>query len=127
MQPDYWTRFIHEHGLAGAELEVPADADVSGLGIELQFFDEEGTRSEAEDLYPGIRVREDGFIPVAGDSLGSGDPYFINVRDGDGGPLYRICHDAVRETGYNRSEAVVVVLKDYRELLAYAQGRRTSR
>jgi hypothetical protein len=127
MQPDYWTRFIQDHGLAGTAVEVPAEADISGLGIELEFFDEEGTRSEAEDLFPGIRVLEDGFIPVAGDALGSGDPYFINIRDGDGGPLYRIYHDAVGENGYDPNKAVVVVLKDYREMLAYAQDRRTSR
>jgi hypothetical protein len=127
MQPEYWKHFVDENGLVDTEVEVPPEADLSGLGIELEFLDAAGTRVEAEELYPGIGVYRDGFIPVGGCAFGSGDPYFINVNDGENGPLYRIYHDAVGDENYDRSQAVAVVLKDYRELLAYAPGRRTRR
>jgi hypothetical protein len=39
--------------------------------------------------------------------------------DGPNGPLYRIYHDSVGEGGYERSEAVAVVLESYGELLEY--------
>ena len=118
-QPDYWKLFVATNALEGRDLEVPESADLSGLGIEFLFLDDEGTRQEAEDAYPGLMVARDGYVPVGGCSFGSGDPYFINTRDGENGPLYRIYHDAVGTDGYDAAEAVVVVLRDYRELLKY--------
>ncbi len=125
MQPDYWRQFISKNELAGCEAEVPEEADLSGLGIELEFLDEAGTKQEAEELYPGITVCRDGFVPVGRCASGGGDPYFINLRDGENGPLYRVYHDEVAEDGYDPARAVVVVLKDYRELVTHVAGRRT--
>ncbi|MHC4248970.1 MAG: hypothetical protein ACYS9X_07575 [Planctomycetota bacterium] len=119
MFPQHWKTFIDQHSLVGIEIEVPEERDLSGLGIELQFLDEQGCKREADELYPGITVKEDGFIPVGTCMSGSGDPYFINTNDGEGGPLYRIYHDSVSEDGYDRQEAVVVVLQDYRDVLGY--------
>ena len=118
-QPNYWRHFLSSHSLEGAEVEVPERQDQSGLGVELTFLDEEETRQESEELYPGITVCPDGYVPVGGCSVGTGDPYFINTRDGENGPLYRIYHDAVGVEGYDPQEAVVVVLTDYRELLKW--------
>ena len=50
---------------------------------------------------------------------GSGDPYFINIDDGANGPLYRIYHDAVGEDGYDRNDAVAVVLESQSDILKY--------
>jgi hypothetical protein len=126
MQPDYWRQFISDNELAGREAVVPEEADLSGLGIELEFLDEAGTRQEAQELYPGITVCRDGFVPVGGCAFGSGDPYFTNLRDGENGPLYRVYHDEVGEHGYDPARAIVAVLRDYRELVRYVAGRRTS-
>lgn len=121
--PDYWTRFIHEHGLEQAEISVPEEDDASGVGVDLQVFDEAMATDEATNFYPGIAVAKDGFVPVAGCTLGSGDPYFIDVNDGEGGPLYRVYHDAAGPDGYDRAEAVAVVLKSYEELPRYLPGK----
>jgi hypothetical protein len=123
MQPEYWRRFISVNALAGQEVEVPEHADLSGLGIELEFLDETGTKQESEELFPGISACRDGFVPVGGCTFGTGDPYFINVNDGENGPLYRIYHDAVGEDRYDPKQAVTVVLGDYRELVKYVTGR----
>ena len=116
VQPAYWKAFVESEGLIGNHTTIPEEEDRSGVGADINWFDDEGSRSEKEDFYPGIAVAKDGFIPVGGCDIGSGDPYFICVLDGVGGPLYRIYHDAVREDGYNRDEAVAVVLSDYREI-----------
>ena len=122
MHPSYWEQFIHGHLLVGRCIEIPEQADASGLGGDLQIYTDEQSREEAEDFYPGIAVARDGFVPVAQCLGGSGDPYFINVRDGEGGPLYRIYHDAVAVEPYDPAEAVAVVLPDYRHLLRYSDA-----
>ena len=116
---DYWRTFLEQHHLVGREISVPEDSDVSGIGIEIEILDEQGSQSEQTGYYPGIAVAAAGFIPVGGCGIGSGDPYFINVRDGEGGPLYRIYHDEVVDQHYDAKAAIVVVLKDYRELLDF--------
>lgn len=115
----YWRTFVEQHHLVGREISVPDDQDVSGVGIDIEILDEQAIQSEQTDLYPGIAVANEGYIPVGGCSLGIGDPYFINTRDGEGGPLYRIYHDEVVDEHYDPKAAIVVVLEDYRELLKY--------
>ena len=120
--PPYWRTFIEEHCLVGREIMVPVEGDLSGLGVEIEILDEPGILYEQTELYPGIVVHKDGFIPIGGCGIGTGDPYFINERDGEGGPLYRIYHDEVNESGCDPATAVVMVLKDYRELLKYSDS-----
>ena len=119
MHPSYWQQFIQDHRLVGLRIEIPATVDASGLGAAIQILTVEQSREEAEQAYPGIAVAPDGFVPVAQCLRGSGDPLFVNTRDGEGGPLYRIYHDAVAVEPYDRAEAVAVVLPDYRDILRY--------
>lgn len=117
--PSYWQSFIGSAGLAGGRTSIPATEDLSGIGAEIYWFTDEQAREERDDVYPGIAVAKDGFVPVGGCDTGGGNPYFICTADGPGGPLYRIYHDAVRDDGYDRDEAVAVVLRDYREILRF--------
>lgn len=115
----YWQAFVEQHHLVGREFSVPDDRDVSGVGIEIEILDDLGTQSEQTELYPGIAVAEAGYVPVGGCSIGTGDPYFINIHDGEGGPLYRIYHDEVVDQNYDPKAAIAVVLQDYRDLLNF--------
>jgi hypothetical protein len=121
MHPAYWAEFLKQHSLIGRSASVSESDDASGVGADLIFLDTEGTRVELDELYPGIVVKHDGFVPVGGCDIGTGDQYFINVNDGIGGPLYRIDHEAVSSEGYDRASAVEVVLRDYREILTYLE------
>lgn len=119
MLPHYWMAFIDAHHLIGKETSVSDDVDLSGVGIELRFLTEEQSADEATNLWPGIGVAKDGYVPVGACLTGSGDYYYINSKDGPGGPLYRIYHDAVDERGYQPDEAIALVLKSYEGLLAH--------
>ncbi len=120
-QPFYWQSFIESEGLVGKLTTIPEEEDLSRLGADICWFDDENSRLEQEDFYPGITVSNDGFIPVGGCNIGSGDPYFICEKDGADGPLYRIYHDAVREDGYCREDAVAIVLQNYRSILKFKE------
>ncbi len=117
--PSHWQSFIESAGLVGGSTSIPEDKTVSGISASIYWFTDEQAREEMEEAYPGIVVAKDGFIPVGGCKTGSGDPYFICLQDGIGGPLYRIYHESVREDGYNREDAIAIVLQDYRELLNF--------
>jgi hypothetical protein len=81
---------------------------------------------EANELWPGIGIKNDGFIPVGGCSIGSGDPYCINIHDGESGPLYVADHERVGPEGYDRDEAISVVLQNYEELLHYLPDKQNA-
>jgi hypothetical protein len=117
--PEAWRAFVSENHLVGVEVSIPEEDDLSGVGACVEILSEEAALHEARSLFPGRCVQADGFIPVGGCGTGTGDPYFINVHDGNDGPLYRIDHEAVGEDGYDRDAAVAVVLARYSDLLRY--------
>lgn len=122
MWPPSYRQFVERHGLAGAEIEIPGADDLSGIGASIEILDEAGAAAEANDFYPGLVVKEDGFVPVGGCLLGSGDPYFINSRDEPPGPVYRIYHESVSDSGYDRGDAIAQVLESYEEFLRYVRA-----
>lgn len=119
MWPPHFRVFVELHQLADVEVEIPQGDDLSGLGASIGLYDEAAATEEASGFYPGLIVKEDGFVPIGQDLIGSGDPYFINTRDDSPGPVYRIYHDAVADRSYNPADAVVMVLESYETLLNY--------
>lgn len=120
MIPDYWIEFLNKSNLRDIECEIPEESDLSEIdGGCLEIFNENNIKDEATNYYPGIGVLNDGYIPVAGCSHGSGDPYFININDGKSGPLYRIYHDEVIDENYSKDSAINRVLNNYEDLLKY--------
>ena len=122
--PAAWVAFLDAHALHGASFEIPEAADASGLGASVQLLTEAQAREEAQEAYPGLAVRADGYVPVGMCLSGSGDPYFIRLPDGPRGPLYRIYHDGTEATGDGgpvryRPDAIAVVLARCDALLAY--------
>jgi hypothetical protein len=105
--------------LADVEVEIPEGGDLSGIGASIGLYDEAAAREEAEEFYPGLVVKEDGFVPIGLDLTGGGDPCFICVRDYPPGPVYRIYHDSVADRSYDRTEAIASVLASYEQLLGY--------
>ena len=122
MWPPHYRQFVERHRLVGTELEVPDSADLSGVGASIGLYDEAAAREEAEGFYPGLVVKDDGFVPIGQDLLGGGDPYFINIRDSPPGPVYRIYHDSVADRDYNPSEAIARVLESYEQLLGFVDA-----
>src|SRR5258708_4587059 len=102
--------FVDTHGIVGERFELSNEVDRSGVGASLTILTAAQSIDEATNYWPGIGVTADGFVPFASCEMGSGDYYYINSHDGPNGPLYRIYHDSVGEGGYERSEAVAVVL-----------------
>lgn len=119
IHPDYWTQFIIENDLIETEIDIPESSDLSEVGASFEIFDEKNSIDESENFYPGIAVKAEGFIPIGGCTIGTGDPYFINIHEGKNGALYRIYHNSVSEDGYNKEDAIDTVLGSFTEILKY--------
>jgi hypothetical protein len=87
----------------------------------MQFLTEAQSIDELTNFWPGLDVSKDGYVPVASCSIGSGDYYYINTRDGQDGPLYRVYHDAVGSEGYKTKDAVAMVLNRYEDVLLHIE------
>ena len=122
MWPKYWIKFLKDSELENASCKIPPTADLANLdeeGPDLNIMNEAMSIEEATNYYPGMFVRDDGYIPVASCDIGSGNPYFININEGENGALYCIFHDEVTSVDYNKSKAIVKVLEDFRDLAKY--------
>jgi hypothetical protein len=116
--PEHWKQFAFAHSLVGKEVEFPWPGE-DGLMAVIEILDDIGVENEARRAYPGIVVFSDGFVPIGACSIGTGDPYLINLHDGPYGPIYKIDHAQVHNSGYNRETAVTKMLESYRDLLNY--------
>ena len=116
--PEHWKLFATQHSLVGREIEFPWPGKDELVAV-IEIFDDGSVEHEARGAYPGIVVLRDGFVPIGGCSIGTGDPYFLNVLDGPAGPIYKIDHTQVHSNGYNHDTAVTEMLGSYHDLLRY--------
>lgn len=122
MWPSHYRDFVERHHLPSTEVELPEDADLSGVGATIGLYNEAQAIDEADRFFPGLVVKADGFVPIGQCMTGSGDPYFINLNDRAPGPIYRIYHDSVHDRNYDRDDAIAVILESYEDLLLFLPG-----
>ena len=93
--PDWYVYLLSTYRLAGAKMDFPRyeTKDDYDSFEPLQLATAKDIYSETELCYPGFAIRDLGYICLATDLTGSGDPYFIKVTDGDNPPVYQVYHD----------------------------------
>ena len=95
-------------------LEIGWRADPPEEGYDgiawMELADPKGIRSESLECYPGLAILEKGWINIASDSMGSGDPYFIPTYEGNNPPVFQVYHDV--------SDKGEVILAEGRRLVA---------
>jgi hypothetical protein len=93
--PPWFKELFTTVPICGLELAWQAfepECDYDGTQV-LEWADGPGMRSESLECYPGCVIREHGFVSVGGDATGGGNPYFINLNEGEDPALYQIDHD----------------------------------
>lgn len=95
--PEWLVGVLQGFKLGGASISLAEDYDLSGLGAELKWFTPEQMISESFEDEPGLTVVPIGLLPVAACAIGSGDPYFLDLRNSNNvdPPLVRVLHDFV--------------------------------
>lgn len=87
---------LEKHPIIGKVVELSENEDVSKLGAEMEVLTPTDIIEETMDFYPGIVAMKKGYIPIARCLLGSGDSYFVNMRENKLA-VFRIPHDSITE------------------------------
>ena len=114
--PNWLTSLLREHELAGAYFSLSEGDDRSGLGASVIWLTAVQMASEARETEPGMSVVHLGFLPIGACAVGSGDPYFLDLRQGSSDPpIVRIPHDFAGGDSYplNRIELVAESLSAF--------------
>ncbi len=100
-----------ELGWQAYELEDDFD------GIDwMEFCDDRGIISESVDCYPGLAILEKGYLNISADSMGGGNPYFIDTAKGDNPPVYRVYNDVSDDPEIIIAEAMNLVSEHLSDL-----------
>jgi hypothetical protein len=90
---------VKNYRIIGQEFSLHAEADSSGIGMEMEWATPIEQIEEAFEFYPGIILVKHGFLPVGKCLSGSGDPYFLKAEDNDL-KIYRGLHDLAKDNIY---------------------------
>jgi hypothetical protein len=114
--PDWFVTLLRENRLAGVCFSLDGIDDESKLGAEVLWLTPEQIVSEAIECQPGASVAFLGYIPIGACAEGSGDTYFLNMREATADPhLVRIPHDFAGRGAYplDRIELVAQSLSSF--------------
>jgi len=114
--PDWFVGLLRENGLAGVCFSLSANEDQSKLGAEVLWLTPTQIVSEATECQPGISVVPLGYIPVGACDEGSGDYYYLDMREASHDPpLVRVPHDCAGRGPYplDRVELVAESLSNF--------------
>ena len=109
LTPDWLMALLRGHPLGGVGFSLNADHDESGIGAELIWLTPAQIVSESVECQPGISVLSHGFLPIGACAVGSGDPYFLDLRNSsDDPPLVRVPHDYASSRPYPCAKIEIV-------------------
>jgi hypothetical protein len=92
--PDWLVDALGRYRLAGTDFSLTEEQDLSGLGADLVWLTPKQMIGEACEMEPGFTIVPSGFLPFGGCSVGTGDPFFLDMRDGSNDPpVVRVPHD----------------------------------
>jgi hypothetical protein len=92
--PDWLVDALRRYRLADTHFEFTEAQDLSGLGADVRWLPVKHMIGEACDLEPGFTVVRSGFLPFGGCAIGTGDPFFLDMRSGSNDPpVVRVPHD----------------------------------
>lgn len=109
LTPDWLMALLRGYQLAGVGFSLNTDHDESGIGAELIWLTPEQIVCESVECEPGKSVLSYGFLAIGACAEGSGDPYFLDLRNSsDDPPLVRIPHDYAVSVPYPRDKIEIV-------------------
>lgn len=109
--PDWYAKILLNYPVCGLEIgwqQYEPEEDFDGINW-MMWSNLEMMQSEMIDAYPGIAIYKHGYLNVATCSHGSGDPYFINVKEGDNPRVLQVFHDVSDEYKIIVEEGIDIV------------------
>ncbi|MBV8753355.1 MAG: SMI1/KNR4 family protein [Hyphomicrobiales bacterium] len=119
--PDWLADALRRYRLAETSFGLTEAQDLSGLGAEVTWLLVKHMIGEACDMEPGFSVVRSGFIPFGQCGVGTGDPFFFDMRNGSNDPpVVRVPHDYAGGETYPL-DAIELVASSLSEFLKTAR------
>jgi hypothetical protein len=120
--PPWYAQLLTTVPLCDLEIGWPAFAPTpEDDGIQWMFLSNPANiRSASLECYPGIALLTRGYINLAGDSSGSGNPYFFPTAEGDDPPVYRFGHEVSEDADVLLEKGGILVSGRLSDLLRAA-------
>ena len=123
LAPDWLANVLRRYRLADTSFDLTEAQDLSGLGAEVNWLPVKHMIREACDMEPGFTVVRSGFIPFGQCAIGTGDPFFFDMRGGSNNPsVVRVPHDYAGGETYPL-DAIELVALSLSEFLKTAKIR----
>lgn len=90
--PDWLIAVFSKYPIAHSTIEIK-DVNDEEIEYRLEFVSPRWMESETLEAYPGCAIFDLGYICIAADPTGGGDPYFINIEEGNNPAIYQVYHD----------------------------------
>src|SRR5262245_43511363 len=116
--PPWYVELLTTVPLCGLELGwpgYPPGEDEPGTAW-MQWSSAVDMRTESLNRHPGLDIQGHGYLNVALDIDGNGDPYFMPVREGDDPPVYRVYDEAGWGPEQILAEGLLLVARSLSEL-----------
>jgi len=116
LTPDWLTSILQEFRLAGASFSLSEELDKSGLGADMLWLRPKQIVEDSCGAEPGKSVQSSGFLLIGACAIGSGDYYYLDLRQASGDPpVVRVLHDYAVEQPYplDKIESVSSSLSEF--------------
>lgn len=90
--PAWFIELFTKYQLSDVNLEI-VDQEDEEMEYVLEFVHPDLMKEESLEAFPGCAILDHGYICIAADPTGGGDPYFINTLEGDNPAVYQVYHD----------------------------------
>ncbi len=122
--PNWYAELLMKYPICGLELgwqQFEPEEDFDGINW-MQWSKPEMMKSEMIEAYPGIAIYKHGYLNVATCSHGSGDPYFININEGENPRVLQVFHDVSEKFEIIVKEGIDIVAESLSEFFKKAKS-----
>ncbi|OMC77269.1 SMI1/KNR4 family protein [Viridibacillus sp. FSL H8-0123] len=108
--PEWLIELMTTVEVCDSELIVPLDEEDEEAQLRIQFLNPQCMIEECSLYVPGCAVHKNGYICI-GLEIGIGNPYAINIHEGNNPPVYLLNHEYGEETEMIIENKLTVVKK----------------
>ncbi|MEH7052427.1 SMI1/KNR4 family protein [Bacillus pseudomycoides] len=111
--PDWLINLMSQVPICSSHLVVPFTVEDEEFKLLIDFLEPKELIQENKFLVPGCAVFNKGYLCIGVES-GIGNPYAINIREGNNPPVYLLDHEYGEDTGQiiKNKEVIVERLSD---------------
>jgi hypothetical protein len=115
--PDWFLEMFSLYAISGAYIDFPSEPD----DISMQIAKPDDIFDETSESYPGLAIKDLGYVCFGTDPTGGGNPFFIPYNKGSNPPVFQVYHDVSDQGEEIEKEGMVKIAGSLSEFFANAK------